>query len=120
MRIGEVARRAGVSTRALRYYEQQDLLHSSRQSNGYREYDEAAVVRVRNIGMLLGAGLSCVEIRQLGECLGRDLDKEPVCPELIEICTRRLHLVEDRIAALRDVHQRIQNHINKVRPTATR
>ena len=36
MRIGEVAERAGVSTRALRYYEEQGLLESDRTSSGQR------------------------------------------------------------------------------------
>lgn len=36
MRIGEVAAKAGVSVRALRYYEEQDLLDASRSSGGQR------------------------------------------------------------------------------------
>ncbi|MFD8867101.1 MerR family DNA-binding transcriptional regulator [Streptomyces sp. NPDC059590] len=44
-RIGEVAAKAGVSVRALRYYEQQDLLHSSRNPGGQRRYPDGAVDR---------------------------------------------------------------------------
>ena len=40
MRIGELAERAGVSTRALRYYEEQGLISARRAHNGYRDYDE--------------------------------------------------------------------------------
>lgn len=40
MRIGELARRTGVSVRALRYYEEQGLLVPARAANGYREYTE--------------------------------------------------------------------------------
>ena len=47
MRIGEVARQAGVSTRALRYYEEQGLLASERTPSGQREYAASAVERVR-------------------------------------------------------------------------
>lgn len=53
MRIGEVAERAGVSTRALRYYEEQGLLESDRTSSGQRSYAEAAVERVQLIQQFL-------------------------------------------------------------------
>jgi hypothetical protein len=40
-------------------------------------FDEATAQRVRNIRMLLDAGLSCDEIRQLGDFLGRDHGTSP-------------------------------------------
>jgi hypothetical protein len=40
MRIGELARRAGTTTRALRFYESPGLLTATRSANGYREYGE--------------------------------------------------------------------------------
>jgi DNA-binding transcriptional MerR regulator len=39
VRIGELAGVTGVSTRSLRYYEEQCLLPVRRRTNGYREYD---------------------------------------------------------------------------------
>ena len=45
MKIGELATRAGVSPRLVRYYEQQQLLAPTRQANGYRAYDEEHVAR---------------------------------------------------------------------------
>ncbi|WP_328348054.1 MerR family transcriptional regulator [Micromonospora sp. NBC_00421] len=63
MRIGELARRCGVSPRSVRYYEQQRLITARRAANGYREYDELAAVRVRNIHELLESGLTIEDIR---------------------------------------------------------
>ncbi|WP_250004988.1 MerR family transcriptional regulator [Actinoplanes sp. M2I2] len=57
MRIGEVARRAGVSVRSLRYYEQQGLIEADRTSGGHREYEQCAVDRVRFVQCLFAAGL---------------------------------------------------------------
>lgn len=57
IRIGELASRAGVSTRALRYYEEQGLLHPVRTLTGQRMYDASAVDRVRLIQQLFSAGL---------------------------------------------------------------
>jgi nicotinamidase-related amidase len=46
MRIGELATRIGASTRALRYYEKQNLLSSERSPSGQRHYPDSAVDRV--------------------------------------------------------------------------
>ncbi|RIQ17823.1 MerR family transcriptional regulator [Jiangella rhizosphaerae] len=69
MRIGEVARRSGVSVRALRYYEQQGLLTSGRTPGGQREYDDDAVDRVRFFQQLYAAGLSSRRIAELLPCV---------------------------------------------------
>ncbi|SEP50403.1 MerR family transcriptional regulator [Amycolatopsis saalfeldensis] len=65
MRIGEVAERAGVSVRALRYYEQQGLLAATRTNGGQRRYPEDAVTRVELIQQLYAAGLSSPTIKDL-------------------------------------------------------
>ncbi|MGO2110991.1 MAG: MerR family transcriptional regulator, partial [Pseudoclavibacter sp.] len=49
MRIGEVARSAGVSVRSLRYYEEQGLVIADRTFGGHRDYDESDVDRVRRV-----------------------------------------------------------------------
>lgn len=61
--IGEVAKRSGVTSRTLRHYESIGLLlPSSTGTNGYRYYDEAALVRLQRILLLreLGVGLSAI------------------------------------------------------------
>ncbi|MGX1853874.1 MerR family transcriptional regulator [Streptomyces sp. NBC_01456] len=69
MRIGELARHTGVSTRALRYYEQRGLLRAQRDANGYRRYDdEEAVEIVGRIRELLATGLNTDDIRTLLPC----------------------------------------------------
>ncbi len=69
MRIGDLASRAGVSPRALRYYEDQGLLASQRTPGGQRTYAEAAVDRVRLIQQLYAAGLSSTTIFGLMPCV---------------------------------------------------
>jgi DNA-binding transcriptional MerR regulator len=69
MRIGDVAQRAGVSTRALRYYEEQGLLHSERTHSGQRSYSEAAVERVQLIQQFFTAGLPSRTILQMLPCV---------------------------------------------------
>ncbi|GAB2606808.1 MerR family transcriptional regulator [Kribbella endophytica] len=69
MRIGELATRAGVSVRALRYYEEHDLLEASRSPSGQRVYPESAVERVELIQHLYAGGLSSKAIVDLLPCV---------------------------------------------------
>lgn len=65
MRIGELSCRTSVPARLLRYYEEQDLLHPERDSNGYRSYGAADTSRVEQIRGLLDAGLTTEIIRRI-------------------------------------------------------
>ncbi|PSK98820.1 DNA-binding transcriptional MerR regulator [Murinocardiopsis flavida] len=118
MRIGELARRTGTTTRALRYYEEQALLTSERGGNGYREYGDDAVVRVRNVRLLLDAGLGSEEIRELRACLSRDLTHEPACGEALGLYERRLDAVRARLRALLDVEERLSAQVGELRSAA--
>ena len=69
LRIGDIAQRAGVSTRALRYYEEQGLLAPERTPSGQRSYAESAVERVQMIQGFFTAGLASRTIRQLLPCV---------------------------------------------------
>ncbi len=55
--IGELSERTGVSVRALRYYEQNDLLNAVRTRAGHRRFPLADIESVRRIRLLLDAGL---------------------------------------------------------------
>jgi DNA-binding transcriptional MerR regulator len=63
--IGELARRTGVATSALRYYGELGLLHPTARQSGRRRYDHGAVAIVGVILLLQDAGFSLGEIRQI-------------------------------------------------------
>ncbi|AYF78508.1 MerR family transcriptional regulator [Nocardia yunnanensis] len=69
MLISELSRRTGVSTRALRHYDRSGLLEAGRRSNGYREFPESSVERVRRIRALLAVGLDLSAVGELLPCL---------------------------------------------------
>ncbi|MFC9605460.1 MerR family transcriptional regulator [Streptomyces niveus] len=69
MRIGELASRAGVSVRSVRYYEEQHLVTSTRSPSGQRHYTQADVERVEFIQRLYAAGLSSRTILALLPCV---------------------------------------------------
>lgn len=100
MRIGEFAVRAGVSPRALRYYEQQGLLPARRESNGYRAYDEADLRLVAEIRTLLAAGFTLEDTRPFVACLRSGHDSGAVCPESVTVARRRLAEIDVEIRTL--------------------
>ena len=84
MKIGELARRTGVSTRLLRYYEEQGLIAPARTTNTYRTYDEQDVARVEQVVGLVRAGVPTRLARVL-------LDLEDTrAEELAASCTRQV------------------------------
>ncbi|WP_328944811.1 MerR family transcriptional regulator [Streptomyces sp. NBC_00250] len=100
MRIGELSRRTGVHTHQLRYYEAQGLLEAERGANGYREYDESAVLRVKQIRHLLGAGLSSEDIAYLLPCAVGEVPELAGCPELLAAMRSRMRRLDDQMERL--------------------
>ncbi|WP_184721617.1 MerR family transcriptional regulator [Caulobacter sp.] len=70
--IGDLARRLGVTTRALRHYQDQDLVRSHRLSGNVRGYDAEAVERLETVIALRAVGLPIAAIRTV-----LDLREEP-------------------------------------------
>ncbi|MGI5423899.1 MerR family transcriptional regulator [Streptomyces sp. CA-179760] len=108
MRIGEVAEQAGVSVRALRYYEEQGLLASERTSGRQRQYPEGAVERVRMIQKLYASGLTSRLVR---EVLPRCMNEGPVTYDFVEnIITERAR-IDRQISDLTQVRARLDEII---------
>lgn len=65
MKIGELAKSAGVSTSRIRFYEKHGLIPPpTRLENGYREYAETMISRMKTITMSKALGFSLSEIRR--------------------------------------------------------
>lgn len=66
LRIGDVARSAGVNVQTLRYYERRGLVIAGfRRHSGQREYDAADVARVKVIKAAQRLGFTLDEIREM-------------------------------------------------------
>ncbi|MEU1417432.1 MerR family transcriptional regulator [Streptomyces sp. NPDC046994] len=107
MRIGELSRRASVSRRSLRYYEEQGLLTPTRLPNGYRDYDERTVTIVRRIQILLSAGLGTSAVAEILPCAVDDtVVLAGKCPELLDGLAkerRRINTAIDDLIAARGI-----------------
>ena len=90
--IGEVARRAGVATSTVRFYERRGLLPADARRSGQRRYRPATLRRLVFIGMLQDAGLSLEDIVGI-------LDAEGV-EEWKAIGRRRLAALDEEIERL--------------------
>jgi MerR family transcriptional regulator, copper efflux regulator len=90
--IGEVARRAGVATSAVRFYERRGLLRADARRSGQRRYRVETLRRLVFIGMLQDAGLSLDDIAGV---LGAER-----AAEWKAIGRRRLAVLDDEIVRL--------------------
>ncbi|MBO2450495.1 MerR family transcriptional regulator [Actinomadura barringtoniae] len=100
MKIGELAGRAGVSTRALRYYEQQGLLPARRGANGYREYEESDLKLVAEIRTLVSSGFTLEDARPFVECLRAGNETGNACPDSLAVSRRKLAEIDAEIRTL--------------------
>jgi DNA-binding transcriptional MerR regulator len=111
MRIGELARRAGASTRSLRYYEQQGLIRAERDDNGWREYDETELSLVVEIRTLLASGFDLDEIRPFVACLRTGISERRSCPDAATLYRRKLDELDAAIGALSELRGRVADDL---------
>ncbi|MFI0738193.1 MerR family transcriptional regulator [Streptomyces sp. NPDC021100] len=97
--IQQVARRAGITSRTLRHYDDIGLLPPSRVgSNGYRYYDVDAVARLQRVLILRDLGLS---LPVIAEVLDREADEETALREHIRLLEAERERLDRRIGAVR-------------------
>lgn len=98
MRIGALASTAGISTKAIRFYEQAGLMPKPpRTPSGYRDYPPQAAARLAFIRNAQAAGLTLAEIREV--LIIRDGGEAP-CAHVGALVAEHLRQVEERIAEL--------------------
>jgi MerR family transcriptional regulator, copper efflux regulator len=101
MRIGELAEQAGISTKAIRYYEQIGILTPpARTAAGYRAYDETALGRLRFVRAAQALGLTLGEIRRI--IAFRDDGAAP-CAHVTALLQRRAADLDARIQELQQL-----------------
>ncbi|WP_371527084.1 MerR family transcriptional regulator [Streptomyces sp. NBC_01283] len=107
MRIGELAERAGTTTRTLRYYESRGLLPARRSGNGYRTYDEDDVRLLEQIRTLQDFGFDLEETRPFVECLRSGHPAGDSCPASLDVYRRKLGELDSLIGELTAVREQV-------------
>ncbi|MGH3545067.1 MAG: MerR family transcriptional regulator [Mycobacteriales bacterium] len=101
MKIGELARRTGVSVRALRYYEEKGVLRPQRTPSGYRIFADTDVRTVAHIQTLLNAGLGMDLIAEILSCMSGETLLLDECRARLEVERHRMTSDIDRLAHAR-------------------
>ncbi len=100
--IGEVARRAGLRTSAIRYYESVALLPTAERVSGRRRYHADVFPRLALIDLAQRAGFTVAEIRKLLHGFAR---RTPPGVRWRKLAGRKLEEVEARIEEARAMKQ---------------
>ena len=93
--IGEVARKAGIATSSIRYYERIGLLPKADRLHGQRRYDDQVLGRLAFIGVAQSAGFKLEEIKALMR--GID-DADGMGEQMRVLSSRKLGEVEQALA----------------------
>jgi DNA-binding transcriptional MerR regulator len=111
VRIGELARRAGTSPRALRHYEEQGLLAAHRRANGYRDYLEDDLRLVVEIRSLLAIGFTLAETRPFVDCLRAGNDRGVACPAAAAVYRRKIAEIDACVARLGEIRAELAGQL---------
>ncbi|MEU3611676.1 MerR family transcriptional regulator [Streptomyces sp. NPDC002623] len=111
MRIGELAARAGTTTRTLRYYESRGLLPARRGDNGYRTYDESDLRLLRQIRTLQDFGFDLEETRPFVECLRAGHPEGDSCPASLAVYRSKLDELDALIGELKAVRETVAGQL---------
>ena len=108
MKIGQVAKTAGVGIDAVRFYEREGLLAKpARRPSGYREYSPDVVVHLRFIRRAKELGFSLKEIREL---IALETNPKAKARDVRKLAEKRLADIEGKVRAL----QRMRRALRKV------
>ncbi|MFD8984381.1 MerR family transcriptional regulator [Streptomyces sp. NPDC059564] len=118
MRIGELAKRAGTSTRTLRYYESRGLLAARRTGNGYRDYDEDDLRLLKQIRTLQDFGFELEETRPFVDCLRAGHPAGDSCPASLAVYRRKLAELDGLIGQLTDVRDQVARQLTAAEEVA--
>ncbi|EIK97036.1 MerR family transcriptional regulator [Pseudomonas sp. M47T1] len=116
MKIGQLAKAAGVSCDALRFYEERGLIRATRSANGYRHYPAQTVQLVLYIRTAQQLGFSLAEVGENLPALWQASD-EPV-ERLAVVFAQKLAAIDERIAQLQRLRQALSERAQAVCPLA--
>ncbi|WP_162906345.1 Zn(2+)-responsive transcriptional regulator [Vibrio cholerae] len=107
--IGELAKRGGVSTDTLRFYEKNELIApATRTESGYRLYDEKSQQQVTFILKAKELGLRLEEIKELLEIRLEATDHS--CAEVKALTSAKLAVIDQKLEEL----TRIRSALKKI------
>jgi MerR family copper efflux transcriptional regulator len=111
MTIGEVAKRAGVPAKTIRYYESIGLIQpAERTAAGYRVYGEKDLQTLRFIQRARNLGFS---VKQVGELLALWRDRQRSSADVKAVASRHLDEIDRRMAELQSMRATLEHLIGR-------
>jgi MerR family transcriptional regulator, repressor of the yfmOP operon len=109
VQIGELAKRLGITTRTIRYYEEIGLMGPpERLGGGTRTYNKDDILRLKFILKLKELGISLKEMQELAEHFDiHQQEFDTITPKLIEILDLHISKVDEKIANLSSLRNEI-------------
>ncbi|MDQ0116507.1 MerR family transcriptional regulator [Paenibacillus harenae] len=114
MRISQLAKITGISSRSLRHYEKKGLITASRLDNNYREFDDSMIEAIHTIQLFLNLGLTTDQIKDILYCPEDQWydKKDEYCEALLQIYETKLNDVIRQKKALDEAQVRLEKQIN--------
>ena len=126
MRIGELAKRAGVSVQAIRFYERRRLMRTPRRTpSGYRIYSEQDLEIVTVIKKMQRFGFKLVEIRRvlqlwilpsdLGEASPYQRGSHECLRDALKLGEKKLQTMNDEIRSSIQIRDELETVLRQIR-----
>jgi len=113
MRIGELGELADLSAKTIRYYEDIGIIaEPHRTPSGYRDYDEAALDRLRFIKAAQTVGFSLGEIREVLSFGDRG---EAPCVHVRQLMEERIRSLSQHIQGLERMRSELERLVQKAK-----
>ncbi|MGV9799571.1 MerR family transcriptional regulator [Mycobacterium sp. NPDC003449] len=120
MHISELARRANVTTKAVRYYEDLGLISPGRAPNGYREYDDTDLRAVEEIRTLAELGVPPAKAAPFIECLQAGHINSDDCPASLAVYRDSIAEIDRIVAALTSRRALLAGRLDEIDEILTR
>ncbi len=111
MKVGELAKKAGINLETMRYYERIGLMPKpKRQESRYRYYDETDLSRVRFIVRSKELGFTLKETKEL---LSMRIDSDTKCVDMKELALRKITDIQMKIRDLESIASNLQSLVKQ-------
>ncbi len=110
LKIGELAQQAGVTAKAIRFYERKGILPAAtRAANRYRVYGEDAVDTLRFIRQATGLGLTLAEIKDI---IAIRRGGRPPCTHVHQLLRDKADQLDRKLKDLVEIRERIRRSLS--------
>ena len=109
--IGNVARRVGIRSSAIRYYETQELIRpAARGANGYRIYNSDAIRMLLFVKRAQSLGITLKEIKPL---LNLASQGQKPCSHVKQLARNHLQEIDDKIRELQNLRNELRTLLQR-------